>query len=215
MTTGRASVTQQVIRAVSAGPATALLVPNGFKRRAPHFWRETDGIYHVVNFQASQWGTSEEGKFTVNLGVSSPSLYSGFTGREFPKNPGAVLWPIYNRIGGLMPSRCDHWWQVTDRTDSDELGLEVAAALRDHALPFFERIRTAEQFNALLLSDQPIAGVTAGQRPLIGATLAVQLGQIDQARRLLVAALADHRGRPFESTVRNVAKQLQVELNGA
>jgi hypothetical protein len=215
MTTRRASVTQQVIRVVSAGPVASVLVPNGFKRRAPHFWRATDGIYHSVNFQASQWGTRQDGQFTVNLGVSSPSLYSSFTGREFPKNPGAVLWPIYNRIGGLMPSRCDLWWQVTERTDPDGLGLEVAAALREYALPFFEQLRTAEQFNALLLSGQPIAGVTAGQRPLIGATLAVQLGRIDEARRLLSAALNDHRGKPFESTVRTVAKQLQVQLNGA
>ena len=215
MSTRRASATQQIIRAISAGPVASLLAPNGFRRRAPHFWRETDGIYHSVNFQASQWGTSAEGQFTLNLGISSPSLYSGFMGREFPKNPGAVLWPIYNRIGGLMPSRCDLWWQVTDRTDPNVLGLEVAAALRDYALPFFERIRTAEQFNALLLSDQPVAGVTEAQRPLIGATLAVQLGQIDEARRLLCTALNDHRGKPFESTVRNVARKLQVQLNGA
>ena len=215
MVARRASVTQQAIRAVSAGPVASLLVPHGFKRRAPHFWRETDGIYQAVNFQASQWGTSEDGQFTINLGVSSPALYMSFTGREFPKNPGTVLWPIYNRIGGLMPSRCDLWWHVADRTDLDTLASEVANALRDHALPFFERIRTAEQFNALLLSDEPVAGVTAAQRPLIGATLAVQLGQSSEARRMLHAALNDHRGKPFESTVRAVAKQLEVHLDGA
>jgi hypothetical protein len=190
-------------------------VPHGFKRRAPHFWRETDGIYQSVNFQASQWGTSDGGQFTINLGVSSPVLYTSFTGREFPKNPSTVLWPIYNRIGGLMPSRCDLWWKVEAHTDVVALGLEVAAALRDYALPFFERIRTAEQFNSLLLSDQPIAGVTAAQRPLIGATLAVRLGQNAEAQRMLCAALDAHRGKPFESTVRTVAKQLEIHLDGA
>jgi hypothetical protein len=94
------------------------------------------------------------------------------------------------------------------------VGVEVVEVLRDYALPFFERIRTAEMFNTLLLSDEPIAGLTAAQRPLIGATLAVQLGRNDEALRLLSAALSSHRGKPFESTVRNVAKQLQVQLNG-
>jgi hypothetical protein len=215
MSKRRESVTQQVIKAVSAGPVAALLVPDGFKRQAPHFWRETDGLFHSVNFQASQWGTSEDGQFTVNLGVSSPSLYSSFTGRSFPKNPGTVFWPIYNRIGGLMPSRCDLWWRVTDQTDPGALGLEVANTLHDYALPFFESIRTAEQFNELLLGNQPIPGVTAGQRPLIGATVAVQLGQLDEARRLLCAALNENRGKPFESTVRNVARELRLELDGA
>lgn len=172
MATRRASVTRQAIQAVSAGAVASLLVPRGSRRRAPHFWRETDGIYQSVNVQASQWGTGDDGQFTINPGVSSPVLYTSFTGREFPKNPSTGFWPIYNRIGGLMPSRCDLWWKVESHTDVVALGLEVATALRDFALPFFERIRTAEQFNSLLPGDQPIAAVTAAQRPLIGATLA-------------------------------------------
>lgn len=208
-----ASVTQQAIRTISQGSVGSLLAPQEFKRGSRHFWRESDGIYQSVNFQASQWGTSGEGSFTANLGVSSPTLYSSFTGREFPRNPGTALWPINVRIGSLLPARCDLWWQVTDRTDLNALGVEVATALRDYALPFFDRIRTAGQFNSLLLSDQPIPGVTAAQRPLIGATLAVHLGDIETARRMLRAALNDHQGRPFESTVRTVARQLAVQLD--
>ena len=215
MTKRPASITQQAIRAISAGAVASLLRPLGFKRRAPHLWRETGGIYHSVNFQASQWGTNEDGQFTVNLGVSSPILYASFTGRTFPTNPGSALWPINVRIGGLMPSRCDLWWQVTDHTDLDALGTEVAQTLHDYALPFFERLRTAEQFNSLLLSDQPIPGVTAAQRPLIGAMVAVQLGRRESAHRMLSVALNEHRGKPFESTVRSVARRLQVELHGA
>jgi len=213
MSKRRESVTQQVIKAVGSGPVAALLIPLGFKRQAPHFWRETDGLFHSVNFQASQWGTSEAGQFTLNLGVSSPSLYSIFTGRSFPKNPGTVLWPINNRIGGLMPSRCDLWWQVTEVSDANKLGPEVADALREYAIPFFESIRTEEQFNELLLGGRPVPGLTAAQRPLVGATIAVQLGQLDVARRLLRTALNDHRGKPFESTVRNTARELRLEVD--
>jgi hypothetical protein len=210
-----ASVTQQAIRAISAGAVSLLLAPVGFKRRSPHFWRETDGIYQAVHFQASQWGTSSEGSFTVNLGISSPTLYASFTGREFPKNPATVLWPVSARIGSLMPSHCDLWWEVSERTDLDTLGIEVASALRDHALPYLDRIRTPDQFNTLLLGEQPIPGVTAAQRPLIGATLAIDIGEYQSARRMLEEALAKHLGKPFESTVRNVARRLDLQLNGA
>lgn len=209
-----ASVTQQAIREVSSGAVSSLLVPLAFRRGAPHFWRATDGIYQTVNFQASQWGSSSEGRFTVNLGISSPILYSSFTGRDFPKNPGTVLWPVCLRIGGLMPSRCDLWWDVSERTELHALGVEVATVLREHALPFLDRLRTTEQFNMLLLSDEPVPGVTAAQRPLIGATLAVHLGEVESARRMLAAALHSHRGKPFESTVRNVAARLQLQLDG-
>lgn len=209
-----ASVTQQAIRAISSGAVSVLLAPVGFKRRAPHFWRATGGIYQAVHFQASQWGTSSQGRFTVNLGISSPTLYSSFTGREFPKNPATVLWPVSARIGSLMPSHCDLWWEVSERTDLDALGIEVAGTLRDHALPFFDRIRTPDQFNTLLLSDEPITGVTAAQRPLIGATLAVDIGDHQSARLMLEEALAKHLGKPFESTVRNIARRLDLQLNG-
>jgi|SRR5882672_6860576 len=209
------SLTRQAIDTISAGACSALLKPHGFKRRAPHLWRATEGIYQCVNFQASQWGSSDDGTFTINLGVSSPVLYVAFTGRSFPKNPATALWPIHVRLGGLMPTRCDLWWQVTRQTDVNALASEVATALRDYALPFFERTRTPEQFNQLLLSGAPIPGVTSAQRPLIGATLAAQLGDTDVAHRLLTDALCDHQGKPFESAVRAVARQLGVQLDGA
>jgi hypothetical protein len=114
-----------------------------------------------------------------------------------------------------MPEACDYWWRVTEETDLDSLGAEVAVALRDCALPFFDSIRTARQFNSLLLSDADLPGITDSQRPLIGATLAVQLGEPRVAKALLDAALEKQRGKPFESTVRSIAHQLGVAVDVA
>jgi hypothetical protein len=88
------SITLQAIDFVSKGACTDLLVPRGFRRRAPHFFRQADGVYHCINFQASQWGSYDSGKFTINLSVTSPELYSAFTGQPFPKNPATASRPI-------------------------------------------------------------------------------------------------------------------------
>ncbi len=38
-------------------------------------WRLVDGLSHYVNFQASAWGSHEVGRFSINLGVSSPAMF--------------------------------------------------------------------------------------------------------------------------------------------
>ena len=55
--------------------------------------------------------------------------------------------------------------------------------------------------------------LTAPQAILVRATLASQLGAaVEQARTLLSAALKQHLGKPFEATVRSVAKDLALEV---
>jgi hypothetical protein len=148
----------------------------------------------------------------VNLGVSSPALFRAFTGRDFPKNPASILWPMNVRIGSLMPDRCDMWWSVDDQTELESLGAEVSTAITGHAVPFLERFRTAHDFNTAILNNELVPGLTTAQATLVRATLASQLGAINQARTLLNAALNQYRGKPFEATVRLVAKELALEL---
>ena len=84
-------IVQSAIRLISAGGVASFLAPMGFKRQGVHFWREANGLTQAVHFQASRWGTKTDGSFTINLGVSSPLLYSTFTGKEPPKNPATTL----------------------------------------------------------------------------------------------------------------------------
>src|SRR4051794_6249339 len=109
MPTKPASLTRTAILAISAGPCRAALSPVGFRRSAPNYWRLVDGLSQCVNFQASAWGSREVGRFTINLGISSPALHEGFIGRKFPKVPAAAVWPVSARIGSVKPDNRELW----------------------------------------------------------------------------------------------------------
>jgi hypothetical protein len=209
------SVATNVISEISRGPCQALLKPRGFRRSAPHFWRTSDGLVHCVNFQASAWGSRESGRFTINLGVSSPELFEGFIGRKFPKRPGAVLWPVHVRVGALMPGHNDLWWDIDEHTDSVAIGREVVDVLRDHVLPFFDSVSTRAQLGLAVRESGARIGVFPAQVPLVLAILAAADGEAQHAKAILRASLQDSRGQPFEETVRRVVNRLAISLEGA
>ncbi|WP_425603184.1 DUF4304 domain-containing protein [Lysobacter soli] len=110
------SITQDCIRQVSTYVAEAFK-PDGFRRQAPHLWRERGDVINVINFQASQWGSAKAGRFTINLASTNRHLYSTWTGRKFPANPAAAIWPVHIRIGALT-SGTDLWWDVEESTNA-------------------------------------------------------------------------------------------------
>src|SRR5678816_2724353 len=97
------SITQEAIKAASRETAKRLAAA-GFKRKGFHLHRKAGELFHAIQFQASRWGSTAEGKFTVNLIVTSPDLYEAWIG-PFPLNPASALFPIQMRIGSLMPER--------------------------------------------------------------------------------------------------------------
>lgn len=209
------SATQDVIAVVSKGACAELLGEAGFRRSVPHFWRESGRINHAVNFQASAWGSSESGSFTINLGVSTRFLYEAFTGRAFPTNRGTALWPISARIGSLTADRRDLWWKVDVNADVPAIAEDVAKALRQYAFPFFDGLRTPEQLVAWVQASGARFGGNESQVPIIQAALAVEGGDPGGAQTLLRRAVGEHRGKPFESAIRSVATRLGVALDDA
>ena len=206
------SRTRQAIAAISSGPCADLLRPKGFKRAAPNFWRHADDIYQSVSFQASQWGSADQGSFTVNIGVSSPALYTAFTGRAFPKNPSTTLWPINQRIGALIPNPHDLWWNIDAATDLDAIGRAVADTLARYGLPFLDGLQTPPQFESAVLEGSGIPGLTEAQAIVVRATLAAQQGKKDLAKSLLENAIEKYGGKPFETTVSRIAQELAPYL---
>jgi hypothetical protein len=204
------SVTRDVIATISKGVCASLLCGHGFRRSAVHFWRDREGVNHAVNFQASAWGSTDAGSFTINLGVTTRALYEGFTGCSFPANAGTALWPISIRIGHLLPTGGDSWWNVDESSNAEVVGRDVVAALRDHALPFFERVSTRDQVRQWVRTAGPRQCVFPAQVPLILAVLAAEEGDLPEARLLLRGAIADSHGRPFEAIIRRVADRLSL-----
>ncbi len=206
------SLTTQAIRRVSALCAPAL-AGHGFKRQSPHFHRLTPGgLYHFIHFQASQWGSHDEGSFTLNLGVSSPWLYTKWTTRPFPKNPGSALWPVQQRIGSLLPGPRDIWWTIDAAADIDAIGAEISDTLVQHGLRFFDYYSDTDALLDRALSAKGVHGASDAQHPLIASMLLVERGDTVRARTLLEQSLHDYADSRFCDTIREIARRLNIDL---
>jgi hypothetical protein len=104
----------------------------------------------------------------------------------------SALWPVNVRLGQLTPSRLDRWWTVAADTESAQVGEEVAALLRAHAVPWLDALATRDALvRAVHENPQAIARQAAVRdRHLLEANAAERLHGIDvdagelNARRL-------------------------------
>jgi Domain of unknown function (DUF4304) len=204
------SVTASAIAASSKYAYSKALKSLGFKRGGHHMYRLSEDLFHGIHFQASQWGSSMEGQFTINLVVTSAMLYEAWTGKPLPRNPASALFPIQQRIGTLMPGHQDHWWSVSASTDIPAIEREVLQALTEHALPFFTEYPDCKTLLNRLRQNKGLPGLTSAQFPLIHAMLANGLGYPDEASTQIQRALSDVGASPFRATVMRVGHQIGV-----
>lgn len=203
------SITQEAIKEASRETAKRLAA-EGFKRKGFHLHRKAGELFHAIQFQGSRWGSAAEGKFTVNLIVTSPDLYEAWIG-PFPLNPASALFPIQMRIGSLMTERSDHWWTVDSDTDISTLATEVAETIEDCAVRFF----TAYESNETLLS-QLRKGICPGCTPplaaVVHALVANNLGYKAEALEACRTALAKSEVPGFSKRVVSLAKKLGLPV---
>jgi len=204
------SVTTSAIAVSSKFAYSKVLKSLGFKRGGNHMYRLSEDLFHGIHFQASQWGSSVEGQFTINLVVTSPMLYEAWTGKPLPRNPASALFPIQQRIGSLMPEHQDHWWSVSASTDIASLEREVLQVLTEYALPFFAEYPDSEMLLNRLRENKGLPGLTSAQFPLIHAMLAKGLDYPDEASTQIQRALSDAGASPFRATVERVGHQIGV-----
>jgi hypothetical protein len=116
-------------------------------------WTKSGSTFHlrkpegwgVINFQKSPWGSREETRLTINLGVALDALAPTFD-RDPTKEPPEHMCHWQTRIGWLMEPARDTWWIVNSGTDFAELANEIGLALVDLALPAINERLTAEGF---------------------------------------------------------------------
>jgi hypothetical protein len=199
---------RSAITAVSRAAYANGLRQAGFRRQGNHLHRPSADLFHGVHFQASKWGTRCEGKFTINLVVTAPFLYQGWTGKPLPANPATALFPVQQRIGFLLPERRDHWWTVAVDDPTDELADEVTRGLLRYALPFLDEFRSSGVLLDRLRQERGLPGLTEPRVWLVHAMLAQHCDAGDEARTLLQRALEYAGTSPFRSTVVSVGRRL-------
>lgn len=171
---------QAVLDQVIAFGLTPLLRPDGFMKARRNFRRQAERCVQVINVQASAWGTAQELKFTINLGVFFPEIHALKTflqWRPSAAGPTEYQCQCRSRLGELMPAHRDDWWTLRAGEDPAGMAAEVGDAVRGFGIPWLESRSTWN-------------GARAVADPIDAVAFAVISGDTDQARRHLGALLA-------------------------
>ncbi|HEY3899443.1 MAG TPA: DUF4304 domain-containing protein [Chthoniobacter sp.] len=208
------SVTTLAIKAVSAKCA-ATFKSQGFRRRSPHLYREASDVFHCIHFQASQWGSRESGRFTVNLGITSASIYRHWTGRPLPANPATALWPIQQRIGAVCGEPRDLWWDVSSDSDVPALAADICQRIQNSGLPFFSRYPSTDAILDEVQRGITLFGMSTSQMALLHAMLLVDIGRLDDAAACIQEALLSNKVELFRGTILLIARRLKLPTLGA
>jgi Domain of unknown function (DUF4304) len=111
----------------------------GFKGSGESFHLPSASHWVLLGFQKSSGNTSSRVRFTINVTVVEKSIWEE-TRRErtfLPERPKPNV--VYSRawwmrIGRLPPDRRDRWWTVQADAPTEDVGHEVVAVIREHAL---------------------------------------------------------------------------------
>ncbi|KUJ95105.1 MAG: hypothetical protein PWR24_1933 [Desulfonauticus sp.] len=190
----KSQITQAIDQVISAG-IHPILKEQGFKKQGRAFYKRVADLYHVVHVQGSLWNEFDTGRFTINLGLSSPEIAAEWFGGRLPKSPASHRNRLfYERIGSLLPVKADHWWSIGLDTDLAELAQEVGDALRNYGLKFLEwpAFRSTQDLLGALERDElPLSlfGAPTIRTELLGVLLH-RAGRVDEAKTVLTNLIA-------------------------
>ena len=111
-----------------------VLKPLGFKRQGKVFRILVKDMCGIIDFQRSTTSTANRIQFTINVGVACGDLLEPWD----PKLQDAVSSSsqLRERIGALMPERCDKWWEIVEGTDREALAREMTELIIGTCVPY-------------------------------------------------------------------------------
>ena len=182
-----------------------LLKEEGYRKTARTFKYRGDDFVRIVNVQASPWNSSNDGKFTVNLGIYFPKLAEIHDFMEVKQNPTESDCLVHERIGFLMPVKRDFWWPVKNTSSAAKLGDELAESWLGYGKPWIDRhsnLREARQFY-----------LDRYHFPYIVSMMSVVLGDLEMATQMANKVIADHP--EMFNRVSTWARKYNVKLGSA
>jgi hypothetical protein len=130
-------VARDEIKAIVKYALVPPMKERGYKKNA-YTWHKQDAeVVKVLNVQLSQWNTSDEAQFTVNLGVYHAEFHALRGSAPPSKNLKEYECDVRLRIGDLMTG-CDHWWCVASNKDNEEVAREFKDSIETRALPWLD-----------------------------------------------------------------------------
>lgn len=124
------------------------LMPLGFRKGSGNgFIRPDDRYWFIVGVQRSRSSTDAKVLFTINVTATSKDVWDAVRAEEpwLPRRPSANTFvgsPIKQwRIGDLLSTREDRWWEVRPTTNTAGLADEIAAIVARTVVPAMEAAR--------------------------------------------------------------------------
>jgi hypothetical protein len=133
----------------------ATLKPLGFKKKGNNFYKQGNGIGHIINLQKSTYYSKDHIHFTINTAVFLPEYWAtcyNYFGKQVPDYPTEPECILRQRIGDLRNEN-DKWFDITSDTDEEEMIQEMKINLNQFILPHFGRALTKEMLIDILDSD--------------------------------------------------------------
>jgi Domain of unknown function (DUF4304) len=179
--TPAAAAMDAIIKGVSP-----ILVRNGFRKDGKTFRRVSpDGIIQLVNFQMSQFGSSAEGKFAVNLGICVPEFIAHFFPHHQGKKINIVDCTLFERLACLKPDKRDDWWTTSEH---DRSVAEVNELLERYGLRYLASYSSRTQLLEVLRANDYVVPRFRRSRVTAAVILAKQ-GDIASAAAVLNAGI--------------------------
>jgi Domain of unknown function (DUF4304) len=138
-----------------------LLNPVGYRKSGSLFSKQLCDVVHLIEVQSSSENTSSESRFTVNIGIFSPTLvYADVRDFRKPSIPDAQ-WR--ERLGSLCPEKKDMWWNISSLEQSESAALDIRHRVETYALPILSGLSDLKSLGVLWSSGLS-PGITSSRR---------------------------------------------------
>ncbi|MHC8947995.1 DUF4304 domain-containing protein [Sphingobacterium hungaricum] len=184
-----------------------LLKANGFSKKGLNFYRKSDELIFLFNFQKSQGNTSEQTKFYINCGIHSIKIDKEI-GKTALIEPKEYECYFRRRISSITNSINDGYL-INQEADLSKVSLIISNDLKT-VISFFDKIQSTHDLTDLMISKNGLNNY----RQLFEYLL---LTESNEDLKLFVNQLhktfgKDKRWRIFESNMNELLNKNNVEL---
>ena len=167
-----------------------------------------DGLIHLIEFGLARSTSSYYGKFTVDLGIFIPEVYSTFEKEEKPKYITTHHCEFVRRLPSLEEGVEDRWWDACEVSNSSN---DIVNLLQKYGLPFLESLTTRDNiYQAWQKSGNSIGLPPRGR--LTMAIILTKIGRNLEALELIYEEIKNSEHKQYIEFVKNIANQLDIEM---
>lgn len=185
----------------------ATLKPLGFKKKANNFYKEVNGVGHIINLQKSSYYSKDHIHFTINTGIFLPEHWNAsynYFNKPIPSYPTEPECILRMRIGDLRNDN-DIWYDVTSDTDEEAMIQEMKTNLNQYILPHFGRISSKNLLVGIMALD------TTRVAPIDKLIAFGELGEKEKAKMEFEKIIADTLRNPnFLEIIKEYGKKYGI-----